>query len=105
MNNPKRLSNHRHTHLKCGPIRSEDEEETEEDKKLDQIFGSSIAKIIQWGSYLCGFIGDPMPMEMGDSEIANLSDDQLNSIRENRIGLMLEKWLAEEEEKITNATG
>jgi hypothetical protein len=30
-----------------------------------------------------------MPMEMGDSEIANLSEDQLSSIRENRIGLML----------------
>lgn len=36
-------------------------------------------------------------MEMGDSQIANLSDDQLNSIRENRVGLMLERWLLEEE--------
>jgi len=57
--------------------------------KLDQIFGSSIAKIIQWGSCLCGFIADPNSMEMGDSGIANLSDSQLNSIRENRVGLML----------------
>ena len=48
---------------------------------MDQIFGASIAKIIQWGSCLCGFIADPMPMEMGDSQIANLSDEQLNSIR------------------------
>jgi hypothetical protein len=30
-----------------------------------------------------------MPMEMGDSQIANLTDEQLNSIRENRVGLML----------------
>ena len=29
---------------------------------LDQIFGTAIAKIIQWGSCLCGFIADPMPM-------------------------------------------
>ena len=45
-----------------------------------------------------------MPMEMGDSQIANLSDEQLNSIRQNRVGLMLEKWLLEEEEFMTNAT-
>jgi len=41
---------------------------------------------------------------MGDSQIANLSDEQLNSIRENRVGLMLEKWLLEEEEQMTNST-
>jgi hypothetical protein len=57
--------------------------------RLDQIFGSSIAKIIQWGSSLCGFIADPNSIEMGDSGVAALTDSQLNSIRENRIGLML----------------
>ena len=82
---------------------SSSEEQSEEEKRLDQIFGTSIAKLIQWGSCLCGFIADPMPMEMGDSQIANLSDDQLNSIRENRVGLMLERWLLEEEEEMTNS--
>jgi hypothetical protein len=38
---------------------------TAEEQKLDHIFGAAIAKMIQWGSCLCGFIADPMPMEMG----------------------------------------
>jgi hypothetical protein len=106
MTTPARLRNHAHSRLDVALIshHEDSQEETEEDRKLDQIFGSSIAKIIQWGSFLCGFIADPMPMEMGDSEIANLSEEQLSSIRENRIGLMLEKWLLEEEERVTNAS-
>ena len=44
-----------------------------------------------------------MPMELGDSQIASLSEEQLSSIRENRVGLMLEKWLMEEEESITDS--
>lgn len=32
------------------------EEYSKEDQKFDHIFGVAIARIIQWGSSLCGFI-------------------------------------------------
>ena len=36
---------------------SEDETDySKEDQKFDHIFGVAIARIIQWGSSLCGFI-------------------------------------------------
>jgi hypothetical protein len=59
--------------------------------KLNQVFGSSIMRLVHWGSFLCGFIADSNSVQMADSQIATITDSQLNSIHENRLELMLQQ--------------
>jgi hypothetical protein len=45
---------------KFDDVNNEEDEYTEEDSKFDHIFGVAIARIIQWGSSLCGFIPEAL---------------------------------------------
>lgn len=72
---------------------SEDEsvqdEYTKEHERLDIVFGGSIARVIQWGSALCGFIPDTVEGE--DGQLIHMDEDYINHIKETRLALMLEK--------------
>jgi hypothetical protein len=50
----------------------------------DLIFGIAIARIIQWGSCLCGFIPDTVELENTEIE-----EEYVNHIRETRTALFL----------------
>ena len=54
----------------------------------DMIFGIAVARIIQWGSCLCGFIPDTV--ELQNTEI---DEEYINHIRETRMALLLEKMV------------
>jgi hypothetical protein len=64
----------------------------------------AIAKIIQWGSCLCGFIPEPVSFDSEDAQAVNIDDEQTNLVRETRLAYMLEKSLAEDEEKMVDNT-
>lgn len=53
------------------------------------MFGGSIARVIQWGSALCGFIPDTVEGE--DGQVIHMDEDYINHIKETRLALMLEK--------------
>lgn len=65
---------------------SQDSDESAE--TYDFIFGVAIARIIQWGSCLCGFLPDTAELE--NTEI---DDDYVVHIRETRMALLLEKMV------------
>jgi hypothetical protein len=52
------------------------------------MFGVAIARIIQWGSCLCGFLPDTVELE--NTEI---DDAYVNHIRETRTAFLLEKMV------------
>lgn len=59
----------------------ESNQENEEDERLDKIFGIAIAKIIQWGSCLCGFIPEPVSFDGEDAQAVNIDEEQTNLVR------------------------
>lgn len=65
------------------------EEYSKEQERLDMVFGGSIARVIQWGSALCGFIPDTV--ESDDGQLIHMDEDYINHIKETRLALMLEK--------------
>jgi len=54
----------------------------------DLTFGVAIARIIQWGSCLCGFLPDTVELE--NTEI---DEPYVNHIRETRMAFLLEKMV------------
>ncbi|EGR30855.1 IQ calmodulin-binding motif family protein, putative [Ichthyophthirius multifiliis] len=64
---------------------------------IEKIFGLAIAKVLKWGSSLCGFI--PERIESPTGEIIQIDDDYLNQIKEDRLAQMLENEVLENEDK------
>lgn len=54
----------------------------------DLIFGIAIARIIQWGSCLCGFIPDTAELQN-----TQIDEEYIVHIRETRTALLLEKMV------------
>ncbi|CAK82137.1 unnamed protein product (macronuclear) [Paramecium tetraurelia] len=67
---------------------------------IDRAMGFAIAKMLKWGSFLCGFI--PEKIETPQGEIIVIEDDYLNQIKEDRLQQMLEYEIQESEEKWLN---
>jgi hypothetical protein len=59
-----------------------------EQEPEDLIFGIAIARIIQWGSCLCGFIPDTAELESTEVE-----EEYVKHIRETRTALLLERMV------------
>ncbi len=55
---------------------------------MERVLGLAIAKILKWGSFLCGFI--PERVETPQGEILNIDEEYLLQIKEDRLAQMLE---------------
>ncbi|KAL4445061.1 hypothetical protein ABPG74_018789 [Tetrahymena malaccensis] len=64
---------------------------------IEKILGLAIAKVLKWGSFLCGFI--PERIESPTGEIVQIEDEYLNQIKEDRLAQMLENEVIENEDK------
>lgn len=58
------------------------------EENMEKILGLAIAKVLKWGSFLCGFI--PERIETPNGDIINIDEDYLNQIKEDRLQQMLE---------------
>jgi len=50
---------------------------------MERILGLAIAKVLKWGSFLCGFI--PERIESPTGEIIQIDEAYLNQIKEDRL--------------------
>ncbi|KAL4494558.1 hypothetical protein ABPG72_004460 [Tetrahymena utriculariae] len=66
-------------------------------ENIEKILGLAIAKVLKWGSFLCGFI--PERIESPTGEIVQIEDEYLNQIKEDRLAQMLENEVIENEDK------
>ncbi|KRW98263.1 hypothetical protein PPERSA_02207 [Pseudocohnilembus persalinus] len=69
-------------------------------KKVDQeniekVLGLSIARVLKWASFLCGFI--PEKIESPNGEQLEIDEDYLEQIKEERLSCMLENEIIENE--------
>ncbi|CAD8150336.1 unnamed protein product [Paramecium pentaurelia] len=83
---------------KSNPLKVYQSQTTKE--SIDKAMGFAIAKMLKWGSFLCGFI--PEKIETPQGEIIVIEDDYLNQIKEDRLQQMLEYEIQEQEEKWQN---
>ena len=75
MNNARQLKNHKYVEV-LGRENQTEQRINAETESIDLIFGVSIARIIQWGSCLCGFIPDTV-----DLENTEIDEEYVNHLR------------------------
>ena len=73
------------------------------EENMEKILGLAIAKVLKWGSFLCGFI--PERIETPNGEVINIDEEYLNQIKEDRLQQMLENEVTQNRAKSKGGGG